>query len=226
MDSTKLYKVQKEDLPKIEALLSKCFALDPLYKNLIPDETIRKRLMPELFECDMTEFYENCEIFADSEQLNGILVVSDETEPYNLLKYYFTEVQAALKTDGYLIKEDSSLKTFINFIVGRDYLNSNWTDQLHQEKRLHIIYLAVNPEMQHHGIAASLVRETIRYADQHKLMISLETHNPENVAFYERFGFKVYGVIEKHFHLKQYCLVREAEFVSENCTNTHAMGKA
>lgn len=226
MVSTNLYKVQKEDLPKIEALLSKCFALDPLYKKLIPDETIRKRLMPKLFECDMTEFYENCEIFADSQQLNGILVVSDETEPYNLLKYYITEVQAALKTDGYLIKEDSSLKTFINFIVGRDYLNSNWTDQLHQQKRLHIIYLAVNPEMQHHGIAASLVGETIRYADEHKLMISLETHNPENVAFYERLGFKVYGVIEKHFHLKQYCLVREAVFVSENCPTRHALGKA
>lgn len=209
MDSTKLYKVQKEDLPKLEVLLSKCFALDPLYQKLIPDDKVRERLMPELFECDMTEFYETCEIFAESEELNGILVVSDESEPYNLLKYYFTEVMAALKTDGYLIKEDSSLKTFTNFIIGRDYLNSNWTDQLHQDNRIHIIYLAVDPEMQHHGIAATLLEETIHYADQHNLMISLETHNPDNVPFYEQYGFKVYGVLEKHFHLKQYCLIRE-----------------
>lgn len=210
MDSTKLYKVQKEDLPKVEVLLNKCFALDPLYETLIPDDEVRKRLMPELFECDMTEFYETCEIFAESKELNGILVVSDETEPYNLLKYYFTEALAALRTDGYLIKEDSSLKTFINFIVGRDYLNSNWTDQLHQDNRIHIIYLAVDPEKQHHGIAAALVEEAIHYADEHHLIISLETHNPDNVPFYEQFGFKVYGVIEKHFHLKQYCLVRDA----------------
>lgn len=210
MDSTKLYKVQKEDLPKLELLLSKCFALDPLYESLIPDEEVRKRLLPELFQCDMTEFYENCEIFAESEACNGILVVSDETEPYNFLKYYLTEVQAALKTDGYLIKEDSSLKTFLNFMIGRDYLNSNWTDQLHQDQRIHIIYLAVDPEMQHHGIAAELVEETIQYADNHKLMISLETHNPDNVPFYEQFGFKVYGILEKHFQLKQYCLVRDA----------------
>lgn len=210
MDSTKLYKVQKEDLPKLELLLSKCFALDPLYESLIPDEEVRKRLLPELFQCDMTEFYETCEIFAESEACNGILVVSDETEPYNFLKYYLTEVQAALKTDGYLIKEDSSLKTFLNFIIGRDYLNSNWTAQLHQDQRIHIIYLAVDPEMQHHGIAAELVEETIQYADNHKLMISLETHNPDNVPFYEQFGFKVYGILEKHFQLKQYCLVRDA----------------
>ena len=146
---------------------------------------------------------------------HGVLVVSDETEPYNLLKYYFTEVMASLRTDGYLIREDPSLKTFFNFFVGRDYLNSSWTDQLHQAKRIHIIYLAVDPSVQHHGIAAGLVEETIRYADENKLMISLETHNPKNVAFYQQFGFKVFGVLEKHFSLKQYCLIRDARQAKE-----------
>ena len=71
-----------------------------LYVELIPDEEVRKRLMPELFQCDLTEFYETCEIFADSKDLNGILVVSDETEPYHLLHRYFTEVQATLRSGG------------------------------------------------------------------------------------------------------------------------------
>lgn len=211
MESNQLYQVRPEDLPKLEELLNKCFARDPLYEELIPDEDVRKRLMPELFACDMTEFYETCEIFADSTDLNGVLVVSDETEPYNLLKHYFSEVLASLRTDGYLIKEDHSLKTFFNFIMGKDYLNSSWTDQLHEKNRIHIIYLAVDPDMQHHGIAATLVNEVIQYADLHKLMISLETHNPKNVAFYQQFGFKVYGILEKHFDLKQYCLIREAQ---------------
>lgn len=68
----------------------------------------------------------------------------------------------------------------------------------------------MNPEMQHHGIAAKLIEETIHYAEEHKMMLSLETHNPENVAFYQQFGFKTYGVLNKHFDLKQYCLIREA----------------
>ena len=172
MDSEKLYRVQEEDLSKLEELLCRSFAADPLYVELIPDEEVRKRLMPELFQCDLTEFYETCEIFADSKELNGILVVSDETEPYHLLHRYFTEVQATLRTEG---------------------------------------YLAVDPEMQHHGIAAMLVEEAVAYAERNDLMISLETHNPRNVAFYQQFGFKVYGVVEKHFSLKQYCLVREIQ---------------
>ena len=49
MVSDKLYRVQKKDLPKLEQLLSRCFADDPLYHTLIPDPDVRKRLLPELF---------------------------------------------------------------------------------------------------------------------------------------------------------------------------------
>lgn len=204
MTSDTLYRVTKDDFPKLEQLLMKCFAEDPLYISMIPDEKVRKRLMPELFKCDLDEFYETCEIFADSEELNGILVVSDEAEPYNMLHFYLSEALARIKTDGYLLKEDPSMKTFLNFMIGRDYLNSSWTDQLHQTNRLHIIYLAVNPKLQHHGIAAKLIGEVVDYADKNKMMISLETHNEKNVPMYKHFGFKLYDTIKKHFGLTQY----------------------
>lgn len=209
MDSNKLYRVQRKDLPQLEQLLNRCFAHDPLYETLIPDPDVRKRLMPELFHCDMDEFYETCEIFADSPDLNGVLVVSDEAEPYNIFQFYLAETKAKLQTDTYLIKEDHSLKTFQNFLKGNDYLNSSWTDQLHQNQRLHIIYLAVDPQMQHHGIAASLMEEAIDYAEKHRMMISLETHNEKNLDFYHHLGFKTYGVMKRNFPLKQYCLIRE-----------------
>ena len=48
MESDKLYRVQKEDLPKVEKMLNQCFAHDPLYETLIPDPEVRKNLMPEL----------------------------------------------------------------------------------------------------------------------------------------------------------------------------------
>ena len=211
MDSQRLCRAAEEDLPRLKELLVQCFSRDPLYGTLIPDEETRKRLMPELFECDLKEFYETCDIFMDSPEGKGLLVVSDEAEEYDPIHFYFTEVMASLKTDEYLIKEDRSLKTLWNFIRGRDYLNSRWTAQLHQENRLHIIYLAVSPDAQHHGIAEKLMDEAIRYAGEHHMMISLETHNEKNVAFYQHFGFKVFGIVEKDMGLKQYCLVREVQ---------------
>ena len=211
MVSDQLYRVQKEDLPRFQKMLTECFAEDPLYHTLIPDPETRKRLMPELFECDLNEFYENCEIFSDSPEMNGLLVVSDESEEYDPIRFYLTEAWAGLKTDEYLIKEDKSLKTLWNFVRGRDYLNSHWTAQLHQENRLHIIYLAVSPEAQHRGIAEILMDEVIRSAEEHRMLISLETHNEKNVSFYAHFGFKVFGIVEKDLGLKQYCLIREPQ---------------
>ena len=152
--------------------------------------------MPELFTCDLTEFFETCEIYADSSELNSILVVSDGTEHEAALHNLMVDFFALLKTDGYLIKEDPSLATLRKFIQGKDYLNSSWTSQLHTAERLHVIYLAVAPKMQHHGLAEKLMDEVIDYADRHKLMISLETHNPANVSMYEKFGFKDKGIAQ------------------------------
>ncbi|HJC66712.1 MAG: GNAT family N-acetyltransferase [Lachnospiraceae bacterium] len=209
MESDILYRVRREDLPRLEELLTKCFEKDPLYCKLIPDEETRKRLLPELFQCDLTEFYETCEIFSDSPDMNSLLVVSDGTESFDPLKRYLTEAWAQIQTDQYLIREDLSLKTLWNFVLGRDYLNSRWTSQLHQTRRLHIIYLAVRPALQHHGLTHLLMSQVIAYAEAHGMMISLETHNPHNVPIYEHYGFKLFGVMEKHFGLKQYCMVRE-----------------
>ena len=116
MESDKLYRVQKEDLPKVEKMLNQCFAHDPLYETLIPDPEVRKNLMPELFKCDMDEFYATCEIFADSADLNSVLVVSDEAEPYNVFQFYFTEAMAALHADGAGLDGDAALALEVHVV--------------------------------------------------------------------------------------------------------------
>ena len=212
MESDRLYRVRKEDVGKLKELLTECFAKDPLYCNLIPDEDTRNRLMPELFQCDMEEFFETCEIYADSSQINGVIVVDDESEPYNPIHYYLTEAMASLKTDSYLIKEDPSLKTFWNFIQGRDYLNSRWTDQLHQTKRLHVIYLAVRPGMQHHGISAVLLNEVIAYADRcnerlrrkyYRMIARGKSYNVAKVAVARELACFVWGIMTDRMELSK-----------------------
>ena len=39
-------------------------------------------------------------------------------------------------------------------------------------------------------------------------MVSLETHNEKHVRMYEHYGFRLFEVVQKHFALKQYCMVR------------------
>lgn len=208
MDTDKLYRVQKQDLPKLEDLLNHSFANDPLYRTLIPNEAVRKRLMPELFHSDLDEFFETCQIFADSPELKAVLVVEDEAHPRGFFRMMHASLRALLMTDTSLIREDPSLKTFENFLKGEDYLNSAWTQALHVRQRLHIIYLAVDPRAQHQGLADRLMETLVAYAEAHHMMLSLETHNERNLSFYHRYAFEVCEIVQKHFALKQYCLIR------------------
>lgn len=101
--------------------------------------------------------------------LTELILVSDEDRPYNAVRYWFDEVLAELKTDGYLLMEDPSLMLIRNFSKGREYLSSEWTDELNCDKRIHIIYLAVKPSMRHHGITDRLLGAVTEYADAHGL---------------------------------------------------------
>ena len=57
MESDNLYRVQEEDLPRLQRLLTVCFAQDPLYHTLIPDDDTRERLLPELFSVISQNFF-------------------------------------------------------------------------------------------------------------------------------------------------------------------------
>ena len=208
MDTDRLYRVGREDETKLIALLTECFGNDPLYQELIPDEETREKLLPELFRCDLDEMLENCEIYANNQNLDAIIVVSDEAAPYNPFKYYLQQLYSTVKTNACLIRDDPSLETFFNFVKGRDYLNSSWTEEL-DENRLHIIYLAVRPSCQGRGLAKYLMNVVMEYADQREMFISLETHNPKNVSMYQHFGFELYETIDHFPDLVQYCMVRK-----------------
>ena len=148
MNSDKLYKVQEQDLDRLKEILTVCFQNDPLYSTLIEDEATKERLLPHLLECDVTELFETCEVFADSPELKGVLILSDESDHRHAFYNYFVSLKESLITDGWLLHEDPTMKTFFNFVLGKDYLNSAWTAQLHETRRLHVIYLAVDPKFQ------------------------------------------------------------------------------
>ncbi len=152
----------------------------------------------------MDELFENCEVYADSENLNGIIAVSDETEPYNPIKYYAIELYYALKAGMFLINEDRSLKTLWNFIRARIISTRYGPMTSHRQAPSHRLFCCA-PLHAWKGVASKLMNAVLKYADENKLIMSLETHNEKNVSLYEHYGFHLFEVVQAHFALKQFC---------------------
>ena len=208
MQTDRLYRVTEYDIPNVIRTLTECFQADPLYRQLIPDADVRQRTLPEIFNCDANEMLSCCNVYADSHEVGGLVILDDETVPYDPLRYFSTEAFYALKTDVCLVREDWSLKTLWNFFLGRQYLNSRWTEEL-PDNRMQLIYFAVRPALQGAGVGHKMIQPVLDYADEHGLLISLETHNPANLPRYDHYGFDVYKTLKSHFELTQYCLVRQ-----------------
>lgn len=208
MKIDQLYPVERADAGKLSELLTQCFAQDPLYCQLIPQQPMRNRLLPGIFNCDLDELFQTCHVYADSPEVNGIIIVSDETEPQSPVRRCVIEAFAALKTMALLLEEDPSLKTLWNFIKGQEYLNSEWTEDLGELPRLHVVYFAVRPSKRGQGVASKLMKAVLAYADANGRMVSLETHNQHNLKLYQHYGFQLFEVVRKHFPLKQFCMIR------------------
>jgi ribosomal protein S18 acetylase RimI-like enzyme len=70
---------------------------------------------------------------------------------------------------------------------------SIWADRDPDEAHVHLGPLAVDAHLQGQGIGSLIMQEHCRRLDAAGEVGYLETDKPENVRFYERFGFEVIG---------------------------------
>lgn len=68
---------------------------------------------------------------------------------------------------------------------------SRWCRLDPEEPHVHLGPIGVAPEAQGQGVGTALMRQYLEYLKQEHAAGYLETDRPENVGFYERFGFVV-----------------------------------
>jgi ribosomal protein S18 acetylase RimI-like enzyme len=70
-------------------------------------------------------------------------------------------------------------------------------DQSHpKEAHWYLPQIGVEPNAQGRGLGAALMRHALARCDQERALAYLEASKPQNIPFYERFGFEVIGEIQ------------------------------
>ena len=64
-------------------------------------------------------------------------------------------------------------------------------DALMQKPHAYLLLLGIDPQKQGQGLATRLLQPTLERLDREGQPAYLDTHNPDNVSLYRRFGFEV-----------------------------------
>ena len=206
MEIRNLHKLRREDFGAVIETLTECFFEDPLYRALIPERAQRKEVLPEVFDCDANELAQYCDMFADSPEVNGLIVLEDPSEHKGARKY-LAERYFAYLTEQRLTEDDETGELAENFRNAKEFLSSDWVAKLGSDI-IHIVYFAVKKEFHGKGIAHKLIAPVLEYADRNGVRVALETHNAANLDMYRHYGFELYDEFSGSIPLLEYCLVR------------------
>jgi ribosomal protein S18 acetylase RimI-like enzyme len=178
-----LYKIQKKDIEIASQVLGKAFHDDPAWIYVIPDENERKEKLPSVFEYSIRYSLKYGEVYAPTENLEGIAVwmphTTVEKSMWRILRS--GAFRAALKMGSEIGKRIEKL-----------------FDQIDQDRREHMkdrsyVYLqaiGVLPEFQGKGFGGRLLKPMFTKADIEGILIYLETETEKNIQIYKKYGFK------------------------------------
>ena len=88
-------------------------------------------------------------------------------------------------------------------------LNLGWYREHVGGRHYRLKVIAVDKALRGSGAFRRLMTPVLEYADQNRIPIVLETHNPVNIGLYEHFGFTLVKTItHPGIEIKQYCMIR------------------
>jgi ribosomal protein S18 acetylase RimI-like enzyme len=171
------------DILKAGEMFARTFQNDPMLCHLFPDAAKRRSISPRSFQC-LLRFGLSCgEVVVTSANLEGGAIwLPPESAQASVAKL----LRACLFT----LPLTAGPRFFVRFLAYHQHL-----DRLRQEhtpfRHWYLQLLGVDPTHQGKGHAGALLNSMLARLDRQQLPCCLDTMNGANVAFYERFRFRV-----------------------------------
>ncbi len=164
-------------------VLIRAFWNHPPLQYYFPDEAERERIAPYFFSLSVFTSIRYGEVYATSQNLEGIAVwLPSDNYPVTLWRLLrFVPLSEILGFGRYGGSRMRGLGQYIDAVHSRLAPFKHWFLQA----------IGVDPQFQGRGYASKLLRPMLSRIDEEGLPCYLETLEGQNVRLYEHFGFKV-----------------------------------
>ena len=172
-----------DDASAISIVLARAFATNPFIRWLLPDDEHYARVGNDFFRLGVDEDLAHGEVFTNDARSGAALWLPPGSPSPGLGKQLVLgwKLMQAIGATRLPRVADGLIK----FEKARP-------------KRPHwyLTVLGTDPSFQGRGIGGALIDPILRRCDASGVAAYLESSNPENVLYYERFGFEVTGQID------------------------------
>jgi GNAT superfamily N-acetyltransferase len=185
VNSVDLRPAQKSDLPELTRTLGLAFHQDPVMTWLFPDEAVRRKRLPRLFDT-LTRYHHlaggGCEVAS----ADSTMVAAALWDPPGSWRYTQAEQWRAVP----------GLIRALGPGFFRSFTVNNEMERLHpEEPHWYLAIIGSAPGVRGGGFGHALMRSRLERVDAEHAPAYLESSNADNVPYYSRFGFEVTGEI-------------------------------
>jgi ribosomal protein S18 acetylase RimI-like enzyme len=175
----------RADVDDVAGAFARAFEGDPVFVWAFPDErtslrrmiAMNKAMIPPMFKVPFMELY-------TTDDHAGLAIWAGPEQWEAPTRAMLPAVPRLLRAMGV-----GSAKKFVALMGALKKVHPH-------EPHWYLAGLGTDPSKQGTGVGSALVRHVLGRCDAEKLPAYLETQKPENVPYYEKFGFRVTGEID------------------------------
>ena len=173
----------RADIPALSVTLGKAFFDDPVMMWLLPDDDVRRRKLHKLF-ASITRYHHlsrgGVEVATGGQGIGAAALWDPPGE------WKQTRAEELRAMPGLLLTFGSAL--------GRGLAVTEMMKKAHpEEPHWYLAVIGSDPAVRGKGFGNALMRSRLDRCDAEYAPAYLESSKPENVPYYERFGFEVTG---------------------------------
>jgi len=178
-----LINLEKQQFGKAIACLTDAFSEDPCLKYLLNSETYDPEKAKHIHEYTLNIGRLYGYTFATGKEVEGVCIWLPPNR-VDVSSWMF------IRAGGLGMK-----RTVYPGIIETIKRYGDYSGEIHhrnaQLPHWYLLSIGISKNNQGRGYANTLMKPMLQYFDKNRQSCYLETHNPKNVAFYERYGFKV-----------------------------------
>ncbi|MBD3351913.1 MAG: GNAT family N-acetyltransferase [Candidatus Lokiarchaeota archaeon] len=178
-----LYELDSSNINMSVKVAMNAFQDDPLFSQLFPDDEIRKKKNPCLFEFAVKFGLRYGQVYSPSEDIEGFCVWEmPESAQWTISRMW--------RVGAFKVARILGLKFIVQYISGLNIVEK-YHKKLAPKNHIYLSLIAVSPEQQGKGVASQLLRPMLKRCDQKQLSSYLETTKEENISLYQHFGYQL-----------------------------------